>query len=291
MLDIDLLRTFVAIAESGSFTRAAEEVHKTQSAVSMQMKKLEEQIGRPLFERSGRSIRLSRDGLRLLDYAQRLVRLNQEASAAFTDPELQGSVVMGLPDDYDRLLPSVLSAFARTHPQVELAVHCEGSVFLKERVEKGEIDLALVTLCSMTGPGELIRREKLHWLVGEGHGAFLCSPLPLAVGGQTCLWRRSAMEALDNAGISYRIAYSSESATALTSAVTAGLAVAILPESAVKPGMRILDEKEGFPPLPMCEIGILRARHATSPVHDALAEHITSRIGNLGLPGMVEAAE
>ncbi len=229
MLDADVLRTFVAIAETGSFTRAAEEVHKTQSAVSMQMKKLEEQVGRPLFERAGRSIRLSRDGLRLLDYAQRLVRLNQEAVAAFTDPQLQGSVMLGLPDDYDRLLPPVLSAFARTHPHVELAVQCLGSVDLKAEVDKGTIDIAIVTLCDITAPGHVVRQEKLHWVAGQGHGAYLCTPLPLAVGPQNCIWRRSAMEALDRAGIGWRIAYSSSSATALCSAVTAGLAVAILP--------------------------------------------------------------
>ncbi|ESR24946.1 LysR family transcriptional regulator [Lutibaculum baratangense] len=290
MLDIELLRTFVAIAESGSFTRAAEEVHKTQSAVSMQMKKLEEQIGRPLFERDGRRIRLSRDGLRLLDYAQRLVRLNLEASAAFTDPQLQGSVILGLPDDYDRLLPGVLSAFARTHPHIELAVHCTSSLTLKGCLERGEVDIAIVTLCDMTAPAQVVRREKLHWVSGQGHGAYLGTPLPIAVGAPSCAWRRSATEALDLAGIPYRIAYTSESANALSGAVIAGLAVSILPESAIRPEMRILDERDGFPPLPPCEIGMLRARHATSAIHDALADHIVSRIGNLPA-ARLEAAE
>ena len=281
MLDIELLRTFVAIAESGSFTRAAEEVHKTQSAVSMQMKKLEEQLGRPLFERAGRSVRLSRDGLRLLDYAQRLVRLNREAMAAFTDKQLAGNVTLGLPDDYDKLLPPVLSAFARTHPQVELCVECEESLSLKGRIDRGEIDIAIVTNCAAMGAGEVVRQEKLNWVIGQSHGTYLASPLPIAVGPRSCVWRQSATDALDHAGIPYRIGYSSGSANALSSAVTAGLAVAVLPDSAVRADMRILDERDGFPPLPPCEIAILRAKHADSTIHDALTDHIIARIGNL----------
>ena len=128
LMDVDHLRSFIAIAETGSFTRAAELVHKTQSAVSMQMKRLEERVGRPIFVRDGRASRLTDDGERLLDYARRIVKLNVEALAAFSDGELRGRVRLGVPDDYaDRFLPEIMARFSRAYPGVELTVVCEPS--------------------------------------------------------------------------------------------------------------------------------------------------------------------
>ena len=118
LLDIDQLRTFVAISDTGSFTKAADIVHKTQSAVSMQMKRLEERLGRPVFERDGRASRLSDDGERLLDYARRIVRLNAECVASFNEADLTGRVRLGLPDDYaECYLPEILARFSRSNPQ------------------------------------------------------------------------------------------------------------------------------------------------------------------------------
>lgn len=281
LIDIDLLKTFLAIAGTGSFTRAADEVHKTQSAVSMQMKKLEEQVGRALFDRGARSVRLTPDGMRLLDYAQRIVKLSEEAAAVFTEPALQGTVTLGVPDDYaDRLLPRVLSAFARSHPHVELVVHCNQSTDLAAAIGKGDLDLAIVTNCEVMR-SEVIRREALNFVGSQEHATHLADPLPLAVGPRTCAWRGMAQAALDSVGRRYRVAYTSSAAAALSSAVLAGLAVSILPESAIRPEMRILTDRDGFPGLPPCDIGFLRARHARSAIHDALAEHIVTRIGNL----------
>ncbi|HKA78780.1 MAG TPA: LysR family transcriptional regulator, partial [Xanthobacteraceae bacterium] len=144
LIDIDQLRTFIAIAETGSFTRAAEVVHKTQSAVSMQMKRLEERLGRPMFARDGRSSKLSEDGERLLDYARRIVKLNVEALAAFSDAELTGRVRLGVPDDYaDRYLPEIMARFSRAYPSVELTVTCEPTVELVHRIDTNDLDLAI----------------------------------------------------------------------------------------------------------------------------------------------------
>ena len=148
LLDIDQLRTFIAIAETGSFTKAAEVVNKTQSAVSMQMKRLEERIERPIFARDGRASKLTEDGSRLLDYARRLVKLNVETVAAFSDAALSGRVRLGVPDDYaDRYLPEIMARFSRAYPGVELTVICEPSADLLERIDGNEIDLAIVTNC------------------------------------------------------------------------------------------------------------------------------------------------
>src|ERR671933_1803436 len=140
LIDADHLKTFIAIAETGSFTRAAELVHKTQSAVSMQMKRLEERIGRPIFTRDGRFSKLTEDGERLLDYARRIVKLNMEALAAFSDAELTGRVRLGVPDDYaDRYLPEIMARFSRAYPGVELTVICQPSVDLMELIGSNDL--------------------------------------------------------------------------------------------------------------------------------------------------------
>src|SRR5947209_14421038 len=131
LIDVDQLRTFIAIVETGSFTKAAEVVHKTQSAVSMQMKRLEERLDRPIFARDGRASKLTEDGERLLDYARRIVKLNVEVLAAFSDKALSGRVSLGVPDDYaDRYLPEIMARFSRVYPGVEISVVCEPSVDL-----------------------------------------------------------------------------------------------------------------------------------------------------------------
>src|SRR5262245_8367644 len=159
-LDIDLLKTFLAISDTGNFTRAAEEVHKTQSAVSMQMKRLEELVGRPLFARDGRGSRMTDDGERLIDYARRITQMNDEAISAFTKPELTGTLRFGTPDDYaDSFLPEVLARFSRTHPLVTVNVDCAQTPQLVERARHGELDLALVTACSEVIVDEIVRAE------------------------------------------------------------------------------------------------------------------------------------
>ncbi len=282
LLDIDQLRTFIAIAETGSFTRAAEVVNKTQSAVSMQMKRLEERIERPIFARDGRASKLTEDGSRLLDYARRLVKLNIETVAAFSDAALSGRVRLGVPDDYaDRYLPEIMARFARTYPSVELTVICEPTVALLERIDANEIDLAIVTDCESKRASETFRRERLLWVTSNRHSIHLEPRLPLALGRPSCGWRRTAIERLESIGRPYRVLYSSSNAGAVAAAVLAGLAVSVLPESGLRPGMRVLTAAEGFPELSSCRIGLVRNSHETSALADALAEHIISSLDNL----------
>ncbi len=282
LLDIDQLRTFIAIAETGSFTKAAEVVHKTQSAVSMQMKRLEERIERPIFARDGRASKLTEDGQRLLDYARRLVKLNIETVAAFSDAALSGRVRLGVPDDYaDRYLPEIMARFSRAYPGVELTVLCEPSVDLLERIDGNELDLAIVTNCESKRASETFRRERLLWVTSNRHSIHAEEPLPLALGRPSCQWRRTAIEQLESIGRPYRVLYSSSNAGAVAAAVLAGLAVSVLAESGLRPGMRVLTAADGFPDLPSCRIGLVRNAHESSALAEALAGHIISSLDNL----------
>jgi len=282
LIDVDQLRTFIAIAETGSFTKAAEVVNKTQSAVSMQMKRLEERLARPIFARDGRASKLTEDGQRLLDFARRIVKLNIETIAAFSDDELSGRVRLGVPDDYaDRYLPEIMARFSRAYPGVELSVVCLPSVDLLECIDANELDLAIITNCESKRASETFRRERLLWVTSNRHPTHMEEKVPLALGRPTCSWRRLASEKLESIGRNYRLLYSSSNAGAVAAAVLAGLAVSVLPESGLRPGMRVLSAKEGFPELPSCRIGLVRNAHETSALADALAEHIISSLDNL----------
>jgi DNA-binding transcriptional LysR family regulator len=290
LLDIDQLRSFLAIVETGSFTRAAEIVHKTQSAVSMQMKRLEERLERPIFARDGRASKLTEDGERLLDYARRIVKLNVEALAAFSDFALTGRVRLGVPDDYaDRYLPEIMARFSRAYPGVELSVICEPSLELIERIAANELDLAIVTNCESSRPVESFRRERLLWVASNRHTTHREEPLPLALGRPACKWRQAAIEGLELMGRPYRVLYSSGNAGAVAAAVLAGLAVSVFPESGLRPGMRVLGTSEGFPELPSCRVGLLRNPHQPSALAEALSGHIISSLDNLS--AAADAAE
>lgn len=291
-LDLDQLQTFVAIADSGSFTKAAEEVHRTQSAVSMQMRRLEERIGKDLFVKEGRTNRLTEEGERLLTYARRLLRLNREILAAFDDTSLEGSIRIGTPDDYaDRFLPEIMARFARSNPRVELSVTCEPTINLQEQIRRGQLDIAIVTHDNDRGTSEVVRREPLLWVTSANHSIHKEEVLPIAVGRTTCMWRRAACDMLDAMGRDYRILFTSWSATVIIAAVLSGQAVSVLPECALRPGMRVLGEADGFGQLPDVRIGIMRGHTIQPELVDALARHIAESLDNISLPQVDEAGQ
>src|SRR4029077_1025342 len=281
LLDIDQLRTFIAISETGSFTKAADVVNKTQSAVSMQMKRLEERIERPIFSRDGRSSKLTEDGQRLLDYARRIVKLNVETLAAFSDGELSGRVRLGVPDDYaDRYLPEIMARVSRAYPGVELTVTCQSSTELMELIDDNELDLAIVTNCDRR-PVEVFRRERLLWVSSNRHSVHLEERLPLALGRARCHWRRSAIECLEANARPYHVLFTSANSGAVAAAVLSGLAISVCPESGLRPGMRVLTPAESFCELPACGVGLIRNPHERPKLAEALAGHIISSLDNL----------
>jgi DNA-binding transcriptional LysR family regulator len=286
-LDIDLLKTFIAIAETGGFTRAADEVHKTQGAVSMQMKRLEEILGRPVFLREGRQNKLTVDGQRLLDFARRIVRLNDEAVITFAKPELTGVIRFGVPDDYaDNMLPEFMARFARTHPLVQVDVDCQGSSVLTALAREGKMHLVLISAEAGTPGIEVVRREPLVWVTSVRHCVHESDVVPLAVSQIGCAWRENTFQQLDLWNRRYRVAYSSFNSNAIKAAVLSGLAVAAIPRVGVTPGMRILTEADGFPPLMNFEIGLVFAPGKPNPAVEALAKHIRDSLAYFDQPLM-----
>jgi DNA-binding transcriptional LysR family regulator len=280
-LDIDQIKTFLAIADTGSFTRAADDVNKTQSAVSMQMRRLEDTLRVTLFVKDGRGMRLSRDGERLIEQARKIAHLNDAIVSGFMAPELSGTVRFGTPDDYaDFFLPEVMSRFAKTHPLVTVDVVCLPSIRLQEMINHGELDMALVTFGRLAKGGDVIRREELVWVASQRHAAHNQDVVPIAVADTGCAWRKIATDALDACGKKHRIAYTSGNRMAIDAAVLEGLAVAAMAELSIRPGMRILRSADGFPPLGSFEIGLIYKAGKLSKVTEALAEHVKQSLGN-----------
>ncbi|PYE29040.1 DNA-binding transcriptional LysR family regulator [Rhizobium sp. PP-WC-2G-219] len=281
-LDLDQLQTFVAIADTGSFTRAAERVFKTQSAVSMQMRRLEERIGKALFAKDGRGNRLTTEGEKLLNYARRMIRLNNEAVAAFDDNRLEGTLRIGTPDDYaDRYMPEIIVRFAKTHPNVELFIVCEPSVDLAEKIARGELDIALVTHNPRIRASDVVRTEPLCWVSSANHPLSENASVPLAVGKRDCQWRQAACSALDATGKEYNILFTSWSSTVVAAAVLAGMAVSVLPESALRSGMKVLSQADGFPALAPVQIGIMKRPGLSPSLSTAISNHITACLDNI----------
>jgi len=275
-IPMELLRTFTVIADSGSFSRAADIVGRTQSAVSMQVKRLEEITEKPLLKRDSRNIKLTANGRTLLSYARKILKLNEEAVSVLRKPELSGWVSIGLPDDYaTRFLPEILAGFSRTHPKVQVEVTCETSYQLLQRMERRELDLAMVT--SETADIEnctLLRQDPTVWVTSDQHRQHKEKPLPLALYPGECFCRDWIMSALKKAGIEYWIAYTSPSIMGMLTAISAGLAVAAISQSDVPAGMRQLHPEEGFPSLPSAAFLLSRNPDSDNCVVDSLAEHI-----------------
>lgn len=269
MLDTDQLRSFMAIVDTGSFTRAADRVHKTQSAVSMHIRRLEEQLGRPLFVKNGRGVRLSGDGDRLVDFAREMLRIEASALMEVGQKGLAGHVRLGIPDDYAEVfMPAIMEGFARKHPFVEVSVICEGSLALAERVRNQELDVALVTDCAAIQNVEVVREEPLVWVAHPKFSIVAGEPLRVALGAVTCQWRQIAETALQEAGRDFRIVLVSNNFSAIEPMIRTRLALTVLPLGAVREGMKVLGAADGLPALPTSRMGLL---FAPPPGSEALA--------------------
>lgn len=283
LLETDLLKTFATISETGSFTGAAKRVFRSPSAVSMQIKRLEEQLGRALFIRHPRHVTLTADGEAFLVHARDILRINDEALSRFRVPQLEGRVRFGVPDDFGvRYLPAVLSRFASTHPLVEVEVFLSTTVTLSQQFEAGTIDMILtVSAQSDKAPGELIYSEPLVWVGARDGAAFSRTPVPLAMSAHGCPWRAAALAALDEGNVRYRIAYTSETGAGQLAAVVADLAIAPLPISLVGEDYRKLTEKDGFSKIGLYQLRLQKTRDIGS-AGQAFADHVRESFGQHG---------
>jgi len=280
MLDTDQLRSFLAIVDTGSFTRASERVNKTQSAVSMHIRRLEEQLGCVLFVKQGRGARLTSEGERLIGYARRIMQAEAEAMSALSRNGLEGNVRFGIPDDYaEAFLADILTRFNHIHPLVEIAVTCENSVELAALAHAGALELALVTDHDGLNGFELIREEPLRWAASPRFKIPEGEPIPLALGSQACVWRKVADEALEGRRQSVRSLFVSKNYTAIGTIVRAGLAATVLPAGMIGDGLRALGPAEGLPRLPLTRMGLIRSPGAASEEAKALAEAVRATIG------------
>ena len=269
-LDLSLLRSFVAVIDCGSLQLAAARVGRSQSAVSMQIKRLEDDVGRPLFQREGRSLRPNPAGQDLLLHARRLLRLSDEAMASLRQPEASGVVRVGVPEDYAaRLLTPTLARFGQDFPLAELEVTFQSSPALLRQLETGRLDLALVTR-EPHHPFVVLRRQQLVWAASPDHGAWLRDPLPVALFEAGDIARRFAVEALQAADRSYRVVSSTDSLQGLVALAQAGLAVIGLVESSLPTGLVRLGEADGLPPMPGLDVSLVASPGEPAP----LARHL-----------------
>lgn len=277
--DPTLLRTFVAVAETGSFTRAAQRQHLTQSAVSHQIRRLEEQVGRRLLSRTTRSLTVTEDGEELLRHAQRILLSFDALARRFHPSPLSGTVRFGAPENFmgDRL-PRLLLRFARDFPAVRLDASISANLDLPTLIRTGDLDVAVVISLSTpdhpaTG-GRLLRRTRLVWVVAETFEPPRNAPLPFAFYPPPCVHRQVGVRALDQAGIDSHIVFTSHSQEGIHAAVLAGLAITAIAFDDLKTGMKIIDGEYGLPPLPDIDFALVWSSGGKTPASTAFGELI-----------------
>ncbi len=278
-LDLDLLRTFATIADLKSFTRAAERLGRQQSTLSLQIQRLEQNLGCTLLVRSPRTMRLTPVGERFLASAQRLLELNDEILGGLREPEMQGVVRLGTPEDFaSRHLPAVLSRFAQAYPSVALEVTCDLTLNLLHKFRKGAFDLALIKREPTSArQGTLVWREPLVWVAASAYRIQDDEPIALVVSPTPCVYRKRATIALNRARRRWRVAYTCGSLAGSLAAVQARLGIAVLPKDMVPAGFRVIDGAP-LPSLKDTEIALLR-RDRLPPAADRLRDHIVRSLG------------
>ncbi|MBP1852543.1 LysR family transcriptional regulator [Rhizobium halophytocola] len=283
-LESDLLRIFLAVAEYENVTRAADVLGRTQSAVSMQVKRLEEVAGTPLFTRGPRGMTLTETGQRLLPYARRIVRLVDETTASLRVQPLDGPVRIGIPEEYNQLvLPRALAAFAERHPATEVTVMCGYSEQQTRALTAGQIDLAVVFDVNGSS-GEVLAIDPTVWVSSVAHDCHLRDPVPIGIYWNSSWCRDFAIRSLQNHGVNYRISYTCDTTGGLKGAAAAGLAVVPLARSTIPADCRELTAAEGFPPIDASRVVLRRNRERSSPAVEELASMLRDAFSPLTSP-------
>lgn len=282
-LQIDWLKCFVAVVDTGSFSAAALEINRSQSAVSMQVKKLEAALNCQLLLRDTRTQQLTYEGEKLLGYARRLLDLHNETQTAFHKPELTGHIRLGVPDSYAvKYLTPVLKHFAPYHGSVEIELICEQSMTLLRKVETGDLDLILISR-GKEKKGTFLFHEPMLWVGSQQFQAWNRDPLPLAVYESASPAKRSAIHSVAQQGRRYRIVYNSTSLAGQIAAVESGIAIAVLPQCSTPDHLKVLGIDEGLGPLEPMEVAVVRSDGSKgNEAVDTLHQLIVKTLRNSG---------
>jgi DNA-binding transcriptional LysR family regulator len=300
-LPTDVLRTFLAVIDLGSFTKAGQLLGRTQPAISLQIKKLEELVGMTLMDTSGRNILLTREGESLARNARQFLVMNDEIVARLKQNKSTGSLRVGLPSDYaTAFFEKALADFSAQHQEVELAILCDTSDKLLPLFDKDDLDI-MVAMFDGASPTGLIYTwtERPIWVTGGEFNAHKKTPVPIAAHPDGCHYRNRMIRALDDIGKAWRITYASPAINGLQQAVQAGFGITALTRRTLQRGMRVLSEKDGFPPLPDIHVGMFFKNTGASTASLLLVNHIMQALYDSGqtdfvrlerLPGAVSAA-
>lgn len=289
--DIDCLRSFVLVADTMSISRAAESVCRSQSTVSQQINKIEEQVGKQLLiRRKGRVLKLTPDGSRLLEFAQRILQLNDEAYSSMSDDVLTGFVRLGVPlDFFGRNFTTWLAGFKSLNPMVSLEVESNQSENLLKRCERSEFDLAFFKQEAGKKRGTVSLREQLVWVSGRNYVPSLGQSLPLILFPEGCSYRRFAMSTLQSRSLPYHISFVSPSFECLKTAVVEGLGITVLARALVSPPLRVVSPRVGLPALPPVELVYMYGQKKSSRVVAELAHYLSDKLIN-ARPSPLETA-
>eukprot|EP01037_Dinobryon_pediforme_P016561 gene16561-16741_t len=279
-IDIRMFRSLLSVVETGSITETARRLGRTQPAITLQLQRLEEIVGMPLFLHEGRRMVLSPDGNTVVTYARSILRLHDELLSRLSAPEIEGNVILGTPDLYAAfVLPDILRIFKMAFPRIKVELRCALSTPLVEMVQKRSVDIAVVTRMNDFTGGQVVRSEQLVWMTGDRSEAHREDPVPLGLLPPGNIYRDHAIECLGKAGRRWRVACESESVSGLQAAAFAGMVVTVLGRSALVPGMREIGPSEIFPKLPKVDLLLYKAQGPTSLAANALHDYIAHYIG------------
>jgi DNA-binding transcriptional LysR family regulator len=278
-LDSDLLRCFVAVADSRGFTAAGERIGLSQSGISVRIRNLEARLGRRLLDRTSRSVELTEDGELFLGYARRMIDLNDEAVGRLRAGSAEGRLRLGIADyAIERFLPNILGRFSRMHPGVKMELRTGLSADLRPAYDRSELDVAIVARGQVFKGGELLYRDQIMWVAAPGFELRLDRPVPIATLPAFCSIRRASLQALDRAGIGWEVVYVSTSTAGLLAAVHGGLGIAAIEGTSFQSSLRHLGEEDGLPRLPKSEIAIHVREEAPPPSCQAFVDFITEEL-------------
>ncbi|WP_417812915.1 LysR family transcriptional regulator [Thalassospira alkalitolerans] len=278
-MDSDLLRSFVAFAECGSFNRAADRIGRTPSAFSMQMKRLEDLVGNKLFEREGRNVLLTSDGITFVGYARRILSLQDEAIGILRSKDIARPIRIGCPDDYmQNILPIVLRAIKERHPDIEFFISVNPTILLQRMLDQGELDLAVISRSEKGEEGYFLRREPGVWVSSPIHKQHLSNPLSLVLPASDCKFYAWAIDSISKADRPFTLFATSRQAASLLHLVRDGLGVAALAKASVTDEFLILDHGDGFAPLPAVGVALMLSDASHPLVDRQLAAHIQNYV-------------